>query len=336
MSGWSECRSAAGLRVRRWSCGRNFEPACPRFAGATVSVPVTATNWLVLLEEPALFPRHSGARRSREPGIQLAAEGGFRAPAFGRPRNDSGVLVRVGGFEPPVFCFQGRWGRPGSPTPCRGRPSRPHPRPRPGRRDARMRARALGHPAGLEPAAFGFARRRSHSAELWVDGCAAGGARPAQRIGFPTTTRTWIRRLTTGCPAIGRSGNGGDTGSRTRRGDLAKIACSPLLSPSWCLELVSSQPLRVFGAALSPDQLPRQSLLGASELVRTRRIELLSPEWRSGIEPINYVRGWFVFGASPRIRTSRRPTCRFHRRRFYGPVAGQGRKDFGAIELAEG
>src|SRR5262249_33957453 len=27
---------------------------------------------------------------------------------------------------------------------------------------------------------------------------------------------------------------------------------------NWCLELVSSQPLRVFGAALSPDQLPRQ------------------------------------------------------------------------------
>ncbi len=26
------------------------------------------------------------------------------------------------------------------------------------------------------------------------------------------------------------------------------------------------------------------------ELVRTRRIELLSPEWRSGIEPINYIR----------------------------------------------
>jgi hypothetical protein len=25
-------------------------------------------------------------------------------------------------------------------------------------------------------------------------------------------------------------------------------------------------------------------------VVRTRRIELLSPEWRSGIEPINYIR----------------------------------------------
>jgi hypothetical protein len=60
----------------------------------------------------------------------------------------------------------------------------------------------------------------------------------------------------------------------------------------WCLELVSSQPLRVFGAALSPDQLPRQSAhrSSARELARTRRIELLSPEWRSGIEPINYIR----------------------------------------------
>src|SRR5262245_43416819 len=29
-------------------------------------------------------------------------------------------LVRAGGFEPPLSCFQGRWGRPGSPTPCLG------------------------------------------------------------------------------------------------------------------------------------------------------------------------------------------------------------------------
>jgi hypothetical protein len=34
-------------------------------------------------------------------------------------------------------------------------------------------------------------------------------------------------------------------------------------------------------------------------------------------------------GASPRIRTSRRPTCLFHRRRFYRPVAGQGREEIG-------
>ena len=27
-------------------------------------------------------------------------------------------MVRVGGFEPPVSCFQGRRGRPDSPTPC--------------------------------------------------------------------------------------------------------------------------------------------------------------------------------------------------------------------------
>src|SRR5262249_33800760 len=86
------------------------------------------------------------------------------------------------------------------------------------------------------------------------------------------------------------------------------------------------QPLRAFNAALSPDQLPRR------ELVRTRRIELLSPGWRPAIEPINYIRvSWAIarrrrqFGAPPRIRTSRRPTFLFHRRRFYRPVAGKGR-----------
>jgi hypothetical protein len=44
----------------------------------------------------------------------------------GHPLSESGALpteltgievVRVGGFEPPVSCFQGRQGRPGSPTP---------------------------------------------------------------------------------------------------------------------------------------------------------------------------------------------------------------------------
>ncbi len=41
---------------------------------------------------------------------------------------------------------------------------------------------------------------------------------------------------------------------------LVKNSTQPTGSPvpwNWCLELVSSQPLRVFSAALSPDQLPR-------------------------------------------------------------------------------
>jgi hypothetical protein len=44
---------------------------------------------------------------------------------------------------------------------------------------------------------------------------------------------------------------GGETGSRTRDVDLARINCSPLPSP--CLVVVSIHTLRVFSAALSPD-----------------------------------------------------------------------------------
>jgi hypothetical protein len=95
------------------------------------------------------------------------------------------------------------------------------------------------------------------------------------------------------------------------------IADHRLLSLNWRLELVSSQPLRVFSAAradepgsgrVSGARTIRVAALAARfarqrgavtrsasqarrhELVRTRRIELLSPEWRSGIEPINYIR----------------------------------------------
>src|SRR5262245_49655587 len=58
-------------------------------------------------------------------------------------------------------------------------------------------------------------------------------------------------------------------------------------------------------------------------LARTAGIEPAPPEWRSGTLPLSHVR--VRIGAPPRIRTSRRPTCWFHRRRFYRPVAGGGR-----------
>ena len=41
-------------------------------------------------------------------------------------------------------------------------------------------------------------------------------------------------------------------------------------------------------------------------MVRTRRIELLSPEWRSGIEPINYIRVVRPRGFEPLVG---RPAC---------------------------
>src|SRR5262245_11454116 len=58
-------------------------------------------------------------------------------------------------------------------------------------------------------------------------------------------------------------------------------------------------------------------------LERAARIELASSRRHRAALPLSYVRR---FGASPRIRTSRQPTCLFHRRRFYGPVAGEGRE----------
>jgi hypothetical protein len=45
--------------------------------------------------------------------------------------------------------------------------------------------------------------------------------------------------------------------------------------------------------AFSARRFHQISFPGRVELVRTRRIELLSPEWRSSIEPINYIRRIF-------------------------------------------
>ena len=165
-----------------------LEPAYTRFAGAAVSVPVTAT---ISIEQGVATSFRSA--RQREPGIQLG-EDGFRARrkqpslrrlrklACGAPsRNDSSVVVRVGGFEPPVSCFQGRQGRPGSPTPCEISSAPPSSSAASGlTRLARMRARALGHPAGLEPAAFGFARRRSAPLSYgWTELASPAGFEPA-------------------------------------------------------------------------------------------------------------------------------------------------------------
>ena len=58
---------------------------------------------------------------------------------------------------------------------------------------------------------------------------------------------------------------------RHRESNPARRSCKDRLQPAaipvgcWCLELVSSQPLRVFSAALSPDQLPRLEWCGRRE-----------------------------------------------------------------------
>src|SRR5687767_8106445 len=57
--------------------------------------------------------------------------------------------------------------------------------------------------------------------------------RRSRRIGSPTRTRTWIGRLTTGCPAIGRSGNGGAPRTQTELNLLAREIRGPCACPDW-------------------------------------------------------------------------------------------------------
>ena len=60
--------------------------------------------------------------------------------------------------------------------------------------------------------------------------------RRSRRIGSPTRIRTWIDRLTTGRPAVGRSGNGGAPRTRTELNLLAREIRGPCAYPDWvCL-----------------------------------------------------------------------------------------------------
>ena len=93
------------------------------------------------------------------------------------------------------------------------------------------------------------------------------------------------------------------------------------------LELVPGVGFEPTSPRFQRGAVTRSASQAKRELVRTRRIELLSPEWRSSIEPINYIRRIFreelvrPRGFEPLVG---RPAC-FMRRRFYRPVAGEGR-----------
>src|SRR5262245_54895999 len=52
-------------------------------------------------------------------------------------------------------------------------------------------------------------------------------------IGSPTRIRTWIDRLTTGRPTVGRSGNGGAPRTRTELNLLAREIRGPCACPEW-------------------------------------------------------------------------------------------------------
>ena len=59
--------------------------------------------------------------------------------------------------------------------------------------------------------------------------------RRPRRIGSPTRTRTWIDRVTTGFPAVERSGNGGAPRTRTELDLLAREIRGPRACPKLSL-----------------------------------------------------------------------------------------------------
>ena len=70
----------------------------------------------------------------------------------------------------------------------------------------------------------------------------------SRRIGSPTRTRTWIDRLTTGRPTVGRSGNGGAPRTRTELNLLAREIRGPCACPDWVCLGGQTLLLRVHGA----------------------------------------------------------------------------------------
>jgi hypothetical protein len=136
----------------------------------------------------------------------------------------------------------------------------------------------MDHPAGFEPAASGFARRCSWSAELWVD------------IGSRRRLRTCLRRLTAGSPH--RDGSTGmkwwSHGESNPTQQSCKDRPSSMTSPvtgawSWFRANLPAFSARCFHQISFP-----------GELVRTAGIEPAPPEWRSGTLPLSHVRIWWA------------------------------------------
>src|SRR5215471_3164040 len=78
--------------------------------------------------------------------------------------------------------------------------------------------------------------------------------------GSPTRTRTWIDRLTAGCPTVGRSGSDNlvdHRGNAPRRACLQGMPAPLCVAQMWCPVVVSSHALLLFRQTLSPDQLTR-------------------------------------------------------------------------------
>src|SRR5215831_9592266 len=126
------------------------------------------------------------------------------------------------------------------------------------------------------------------------------------KIGSPTSTRTWIDRLTAGRPAVGRSGIGGPPGYRPPRATILQGSSAPLCAAralSWFRSTLSCS---------SGKRFHQISLQG--ELERPVGYDPTSSAWRAETLPLSYGR---VVGRG-RIRTSEPLKGRRLRRRCFG------------------
>ena len=153
--------------------------------------------------------------------------------------------------------------------------------------------------AGLEPAIYGSASRRSLSAELRER--TASGMRARGLYGSSTWIRTTIARLTAGRPAVGRSRIGGDDRNRTRVCRVQTGGSSIELHP--LIRLVPASR----SARLSP-RLQRGAFtrLASRAWSGRRGSNSSSSRWQRDALPLSYVR---------MVGVARNRTCTAHRRR---------------------
>jgi hypothetical protein len=85
----------------------------------------------------------------------------------------------------------------------------------------------------VEPRVRFWCRDGDLNSGLPVEGRRVLATRRSRRIGSPTRIRTWIDRLTTGRPAVGRSGNGGAPRTRTELNLRAREIRGPCACPDW-------------------------------------------------------------------------------------------------------
>ena len=232
------------------------------------------------------------------------------------------------GFEPPISCFQGRQGRPGSPTRwCeQGRFGRSdhravrtrQPKRNPALQDWSTRQDSNLHLPGPNQSfiQLSYVCDDGAATETRTPVCRLRAGCPATNVcvvGSPTRTRTWIDRLTTGRPAVGRSGNGGAPRTRTELNLLAREIRGPCACPelvalrgqtlgSACTErgekgltpriedIGAWGRFRAHLSAASTRRFHQISFPGELRLVRPTGIEPVSARWHRAALPLSYGR----------------------------------------------